>query len=108
MEEEALTTLQEACDSSEQKDECVVRLDDLERAYFRVLQIEGRRSRQMCASGQRGGRHEFQQAGAGRGCTNDAVNSSDRGSVKTPSFCAMTRQCCVLLRNGWDKEEKRR
>ena len=31
MEEEALTKLQEAWDSSEQKDECVVRLDDLER-----------------------------------------------------------------------------
>ena len=28
--------------------------------------------------------------------------------VKTPSYCAITRQFCVLLRNGWDKEEKRR
>ena len=34
MEEEALTTLQEAWDSSEQKDECIVRLDDLERAWM--------------------------------------------------------------------------
>jgi hypothetical protein len=33
MEEEALTKLQEAWDSSEQKDECVVRLNDLKRAY---------------------------------------------------------------------------
>jgi hypothetical protein len=34
MEEEALAKLQEAWDSSEQKDECVVSLDDLERAYW--------------------------------------------------------------------------
>ena len=34
MEEEALLKLQEAWDSSEQKDECAVRLDDLERAYW--------------------------------------------------------------------------
>ena len=27
--------------------------------------------------------------------------------VKTPSYCAITRQFCVLLRNGWDKEGKR-
>ena len=32
IEEEALLKLQEAWDSSEQKDECVVRLDNLERA----------------------------------------------------------------------------
>jgi hypothetical protein len=34
MEEEALTKHQEAWDSSEQKDECVVRLDDLDRAHW--------------------------------------------------------------------------
>jgi ribonuclease HI len=34
IEEETLTKLQEAWDSSEQKDECVVRLDDLVRAYW--------------------------------------------------------------------------
>jgi hypothetical protein len=34
IEEEALTKLQEAWDSSEQKDECTVCLDDLERAYW--------------------------------------------------------------------------
>ncbi len=34
MEKEALTKFQEAWDSSEQKDECVVSLDDLERAYW--------------------------------------------------------------------------
>ena len=33
IEEEALTKLQEAWDSSEHKDECIVCLDDLERAY---------------------------------------------------------------------------
>jgi len=39
MEEEALTKLQEAWDSSEQKDECVVRLDDLERAYWMGTEV---------------------------------------------------------------------
>jgi len=39
MEEEALTTLQEAWDSSEQKDECIVRLDDLERAYWMGTEV---------------------------------------------------------------------
>ena len=34
IEEEALTKLQEAGDSSEQKDECIVRLNDLEGAYW--------------------------------------------------------------------------
>ena len=34
IEEEAITKLQEACDSSEQKDECTVRLNDLEGAYW--------------------------------------------------------------------------
>ena len=105
MEEEALTKLREAWDSSEQKDECVVRLDDLERAYWmgtevgllggygfqgvtlgvdgscwkdgvRVLQIQGGRRGQMCASRQRGGRPELEQAKVGRGCTSAAVSSS--------------------------------
>jgi hypothetical protein len=39
IEEEALTKLQEAWDSSEQKDECIVRLDDLERAYWMGTEI---------------------------------------------------------------------
>jgi hypothetical protein len=39
MEEEALTKLQEAWDSSEQKDECVVCLDDLERAYWMGTEV---------------------------------------------------------------------
>jgi len=39
MEKEALTKLQEAWDSSEQKDECVVRLDDLERAYWMGTEV---------------------------------------------------------------------
>jgi hypothetical protein len=39
MEEEALTKLQEAWDSSEQLDECVVRLDDLERAYWMGIEV---------------------------------------------------------------------
>jgi hypothetical protein len=28
--------------------------------------------------------------------------------AKTPSYCVITKQCCVLSRNGWDKEEKQR
>jgi hypothetical protein len=28
--------------------------------------------------------------------------------TKTSSCCEITRQFCVLLRNGWDKEEKQR
>jgi hypothetical protein len=39
MEEEALTKLQEAWDSSEQKDECVVRVDDLKRAYWMGTEV---------------------------------------------------------------------
>ena len=39
IEEEAITKLQEAWDSSEQKDECVVRLDDLERAYWMGTEV---------------------------------------------------------------------
>jgi hypothetical protein len=39
IEEEALTKLQEAWDSSEQKDECIVCLDDLERAYWTGTEI---------------------------------------------------------------------
>jgi hypothetical protein len=39
MEEETLTKLQEAWDSSEQKDECVVSLDDLERAYWMGTEV---------------------------------------------------------------------
>ena len=39
IEEEALTKLQEARDSSEQKDECTVCLDDLERAYWMGTEV---------------------------------------------------------------------
>jgi hypothetical protein len=39
IEEEALTKLQEAWDSSEQKDECIVCLNDLERAYWTGTEI---------------------------------------------------------------------
>jgi ribonuclease HI len=39
MEEEALTKLQEAWDTSEQKDECIVRLNDLERAYWMGTEV---------------------------------------------------------------------
>ena len=37
--EEAITKLQEAWDSSEQKDECIVRLNDLEGAYWMGTEI---------------------------------------------------------------------
>ena len=39
MEEEALIKLQEAWDSSEQKDECTVCLDDFERAYWMGTEV---------------------------------------------------------------------
>jgi ribonuclease HI len=39
IEEEAITKLQEAWDSSEQKDECIVRLNDLEGAYWMGTEI---------------------------------------------------------------------
>ena len=39
IEEEAITKLQEAWDSSEQKDECTVRLNDLEGAYWMGTEI---------------------------------------------------------------------
>ncbi len=39
IEEEALTKLQEAWDSSEQKDECIVCFDDSERAYWMGTEV---------------------------------------------------------------------
>ena len=39
IEEDALTKLQEAWDSSEQKDECIARLNDLEGAYWMGTEI---------------------------------------------------------------------
>ena len=39
IEEEVLAKLQEAWDSSEQKDECIVRLNDLEGAYWMGTEI---------------------------------------------------------------------
>jgi hypothetical protein len=39
IEEEAITKLQEAWDSSEQKDECIVQLNDLEGAYWMGTEI---------------------------------------------------------------------
>ena len=39
IEEEALTKLQEARGSSELKDECIVCLDDLERAYWMGTEV---------------------------------------------------------------------
>ena len=85
IEGEALTKLQGAWDSSEQKDECIVCLDDLERAYWMGTEVGllggygfqgvtlgvdgsckdgkmGGRCGQMCASWQRGEGHELKQA----------------------------------------------
>jgi hypothetical protein len=101
---EALTKLQEAWDSSEQKDECVVCLDDLERAYWMgtevgllggygfqgvTLGVNGSCKDGKMGSGcrkfreegagrcrQRGGRQELEQARVRRGCTSVAVSSS--------------------------------
>jgi hypothetical protein len=39
MDEEALIKLQEAWNYSERKDECVVRLDDLERAFWMGTEV---------------------------------------------------------------------
>jgi hypothetical protein len=39
IEEETITKLQEAWDNSEQKDECIVRLNDLEGAYWMGTEI---------------------------------------------------------------------
>jgi len=99
IEEEALTKLQEAWDSSEQKDECTVCLDDLERAYWMGTEV-----------GLLGG-YGFQGVtlGVDGSCKDGKMGSgcSQQRLVKTPSYCAIRRQFCVLLRNGWDKEEKR-
>jgi hypothetical protein len=77
IEEEALTKLQEAWDSSEQKDECTVCLDDLERAYWMGTEVGllgGYGFQGVCTSWQRGGRHELKQARVGRDCTSVAVS----------------------------------
>jgi hypothetical protein len=47
----------------------------------RVLQIQGRRSGQMCASGQRGGRHEFQLALQLTTLSEDALRLCDNEAV---------------------------
>jgi ribonuclease HI len=92
MEEEALTKLQEAWDSSEQKDECVGRLDDLERAYwvgtevsllggygFQVVTLGADGS---CKDGNMGsGCCKFREEGAGkcaRVCREEEGKSSNR------------------------------
>jgi hypothetical protein len=134
IEEEALTKLQEAWDSSEQKDECTVCLDGLERAYWMgtevgllggygfqgvTLGVDG-----SCKDGKMGsGCHKFKEEGAGKcarvGREEEGTSSNrpELGGIvlalqsatlsEAPSYCAITRQFCVLLRNGWDKEEKR-
>jgi hypothetical protein len=135
MEEEALTKLQETWDSSEQKDECVVRLDDLERAYWmgtEVGQVGGYGFQEVtlgvdgsCKDGKMGsgccklreecagkcarvGREEEGASSNGPELGGIVLALQSAALVKTPSYCAITRQFCVLLRNGWDKEEKRR
>ena len=39
MDEEALIKLQEAWNNSDRKDECIVRLDDLERAFWMSTEV---------------------------------------------------------------------
>jgi hypothetical protein len=105
MDDNALLRLQGAWDNPEQKNECTVRMDDLERGYWmgtEVGQLGGygfqeqhlawtgrvkmrrwgqgavnsRGQRQMCTSRQRRGRHELDQAGVGEGCVSVTVSSS--------------------------------
>jgi hypothetical protein len=128
----ALTKLQEAWDSSEQKDECIVCLDDLERAYWMGTEIG-----QLGGYGFQGvalgvtGRAKMEGWGPGAASSGrkeridvrewaerTSSNRPELGGVvlhyrqqllaKTPSYCVITKQCCVLSRNGWDKEEKHR
>ena len=130
----ALTKLQEAWDSSEQKDECIVCFDDLERAYWMgteigqlggygfqgvALGVDG-----SCKDGKMGsGCCRFREDGEGRrarvGREEEGASSNrpelggvvlalQSAALSEDSYCVITKQCCVLSRNGWDKEEKRR
>ena len=110
-------------------------LDDLERAYWMgteigqlggygfqgvALGVDG-----SCKDGKMGsGCCKFREEGevrcarVGREEEGMSSNRPELGGIvlalqsatlsEAPSYCAITRQFCVLLRNGWDKEEKRR
>ena len=57
LDEDALFRLQGAWENSEQKDECIVRMNELERDYWMGTEVG------QCTSRQRRGRNEFEQAG---------------------------------------------
>jgi ribonuclease HI len=82
MDEEALIKLQEAWNNSERKDECTVRLDDLERAFWMGTEV-----------GQLGG-YGFQGAtlGVDRSCKNGKMGSGcgkfrEEGADKSTDKC---------------------
>ena len=97
-------------------------LDDLERAYWMgaeigplggygfqgvALGVDG-----LCKDGRMGaGCCNFREKGEEGASSNRPElggHYSQQLLAKTPSYCVMTKQCCVLSRNGWDKEEKQR
>jgi hypothetical protein len=91
----SLTKLQEARDSSEQKDECFVCLEG--------VASSGRKDRIDVSEW---AERRKVRAQIGRSWEGWCCHYSQQLLAKTPSHCVITKQCCVLSRNGWDKEEK--
>ena len=76
--------------------ECIVCLDDLERAYWMGTEI-----------GELGG-YGFQGVtlGVDGSCKDGKMGSgSQQRLVKTPSYCAITRQFCVSLKMGGTRRQ---
>jgi ribonuclease HI len=113
IEEEALTKLQEAWDSSEQKDECIVRLNDLEGTYWMgteighgfqgvTLGVDG-----SCKDGRMGsGCCKFWEKGKGKCvqvCREDEGTSSNKpelgGVVLTLQSAALSEDALLLYNN---------
>jgi hypothetical protein len=99
MEEEALTKLQEALDSSELKDECVVSLDDLERAYWMGMEVG-----QSCKDGKMGsgcckvrGKGADKCARVGREEVKKWVGQGGKATLATAPDADILREMVCLL-----------
>jgi hypothetical protein len=121
IDEDALLRLQGALETPERKDECVVRMNDLERDYWMGTEIGqlGEYGFQealfgvdgSCKDGKMGsGCCKFQEeeadkcARVGREEEGTSSNWQELGglvlAVKMSSYCAITQQFCALSRSG--------
>jgi hypothetical protein len=135
IEEEAITKLQEAWDSSEQKDECTLRLNDLEGANWMGTEIgqlggygfqgvtlgvdgsckDGKMGSGCCKFGEK---DEGKCARVGREDEGVSSNRPELGAVvlalqsvglnEDALLLCDNEESCASSENGWDREEKRR